>query len=365
MARPIKPRNKEMMKKVTLSYIMSDAKFKYTLTEHRIRFAILDNLKALSGIPNNLEIRNNKFRMHKPQNIHAWEVELPMGDILKYMGSEDTPSKNYMHIEEAAESIQKKIFKVKNTETGDFWAAPLIMNVYIAPGSGIMRFLVADWVMVALLDYKEGFREFEFECMMKLKSPYSMRFYELVVNQNTKEPIPMSVGRFREWMGIENGQYTRTYDLKKWVIEASKKELDKKCPWSFDFQEIKENPKCKTSKVLRYLITPRHIIENEDQESYKLHLQSKVTARLQLSKEAYDYLRYNLDFTIEEINRNKQTFITAEEKIPQFVDFLASLVGPSRLAENPKGYIIGACKKKATETISNLVAEIVTKKSIK
>ena len=33
------------MKKVTLSYIISNAKFKYNLTEHRIRFALLDNLK--------------------------------------------------------------------------------------------------------------------------------------------------------------------------------------------------------------------------------------------------------------------------------------------------------------------------------
>lgn len=109
-----------LFKKLTLSYIISNAKFKYTLTEHRIRFAILDNLKALSGVPNNLEIRNHKFRMHKPQNIHAWEVELPMSDILKYMGSENTPKKNYQLIEDAAESIQKKIFKVKNTETGEF-----------------------------------------------------------------------------------------------------------------------------------------------------------------------------------------------------------------------------------------------------
>ena len=349
MARPLQPKNKEMLKKVTLSYIISNAKFKYTLTEHRIRFAILDNLKALSGVPNNLEIRNHKFRMHKPQNIHAWEVELPMSDILKYMGSENTPKKNYQLIEDAAESIQKKIFKVKNTETGEFWAAPLIMNVYIAPNSGMMRFLVADWVMVALLDYKEGFREFEFEKMMQLKSPYAMRLYELVANQDTEEVIPMNVDTFREWMGIEDGDYKRSYDLKRWVLEASKKELDKKSPWSFDFTEVKENPRNKRSKVIRYLITPRHIIENENQTLYKQSLQSKITARLQLSPQAYEYLRYNLFFDVDEINKNKKTFIEAEEKIPDFIGFLSSLASPSRLADKPKAYIVGACRRKAKE----------------
>lgn len=258
------------------------------------------------------------------------------------------PKKNYQLIEDAAESIQKKIFKVKNTETGEFWAAPLIMNVYIAPKSGMMRFLVADWVMVALLDYKEGFREFELEKMMKLKSPYAMRFYELVANQDTTKTIPINLDTFREWMGIEDGLYSRSYDLRKRVLEPSKKELDANCPWSFDFTEIKENPGNKRSKVIRYIIIPRHIIENENKTLYKQSLQSKITARLQLSPQAYEYLRYNLDFEVDEINK-KKNFIEAEEKIPDFVGFLASLAGPSRLADKPKAYIVGACRRKAKE----------------
>lgn len=349
MARPIKPEQSELVKKTVFSYIVSSAKFKYNLTENRIKFALLDNLKALSGIPNNLDIRNHKFRMHKPQDSRVWEVEMPMSDILKYMGSEDTPKKNQAVIKKAAKSMQTKIIEVENTATGDYWGAALIMNVYISRGSGIMKFIVADWVMTALLDYTHGFREFELETMMKLNSPYAMRLYELVANQNTEESIPMNIETFRQWMGIKDGQYSRSYDLRKWVLEPSKKELDANCPWSFEFTEVKENPSNKRSKVIRYLITPRHIIENENQTLYKQSLQSKVTARLQLSSQAYEYLRYNLGFEVDEINKNKKTFIEAEEKIPDFVGFLASLAGPSRLAEKPKAYIVGACRKKAAE----------------
>ena len=100
---------------------------------------------------------------------------------------------------------------------------------------------------------------------------------------------------------------------------------------------------------MKYLITPRHIIENENQTLYKQSLQSKITARLQLSPQAYDYLRYNLGFEVDEINKNKKTFLEAEEKIPDFVGFLSSLAGPSRLADKPKAYIVGACRKKAAE----------------
>ena len=45
----------------------------------------------------------------------------------------------------------------------------------------------------------------------------------------------------------------------------------------------------------------------------------------------------------------EKTFIEAEEKIPDFVGFLASLAGPSKLADKPKAYIVGACRRKAKE----------------
>ncbi len=159
----------------------------------------------------------------------------------------------------------------------------------------------------------------------------------------------MKVETLREWMGIKEGEYLRSWDFKRRIIDPSKKELDANCPWSFDFVEVKENPDNKRSKVVKYLITPRHIIENENQTLYKQSLQSKITARLQLSPQAYDYLRYNLGFEVDEINKNKKNFIEAEEKIPDFVAFLASLAGPSRLADKPKAYIVGACRKKAAE----------------
>jgi plasmid replication initiation protein len=103
---------------------------------------------------------------------------------------------------------------------------------------GIMKFIVADWVMTALLDYTHGFREFELETMMKLNSPYAMRFYELVANQDTGTPINMKVETLREWMGIKEGEYLRSWDFKRRIIDPSKKELDANCPWSFVLVEL-------------------------------------------------------------------------------------------------------------------------------
>jgi hypothetical protein len=59
-------------------------------------------------------------------------------------------------------------------------------------------------------------------------------------------------------------------------------------------------------------------------------LQAKVTARYQIDSHVYEYLRYSCGFTSEEINRNKETFITAQEKITDLIGELALLNGTRR-----------------------------------
>ena len=60
----------------------------------------------------------------------------------------------------------------------------------------------------------------------------------------------------------------------------------------------------------------------------------------------YDYLRFSYNFDSKEINRNKKTLIEGQNRIPDFIGFLAELKNGARMAENPKGYVIGAIKKK-------------------
>ena len=83
-----------------------------------------------------------------------------------------------------------------------------------------------------------------------------------------------------------------------------------------------------------------------DEELEGKELQAKVTARYQIDSHVYEYLRYSCGFTSEEINRNKETFITAQEKDNRPYRRTGSLNGKSREKNNPKGWIINALKGK-------------------
>ena len=75
-------------------------------------------------------------------------------------------------------------------------------------------------------------------------------------------------------------------------------------------------------------------------------MQAKVTARYQIDSHVYEDLRYSCGFTAEEINRNKETFITAQEKLTDLIGKLALLNGKPRGKNKPKEWIINALKGK-------------------
>ncbi|MDC2649431.1 replication initiation protein, partial [Bacteroides ovatus] len=102
----------------------------------------------------------------------------------------------------------------------------------------------------------------------------------------------------------------------------------------------------KRSKVTGFRFYPVYQPQFRDEELEGKELQAKVTARYQIDSHVYEYLRYSCGFTSEEINRNKETFITAQEKITDLIGELALLNGKSREKNNPKGWIINALKGK-------------------
>lgn len=114
--------------------------------------------------------------------------------------------------------------------------------------------------------------------------------------------------------------------------------------------KVRENPNNKRSKVTGFRFYPVYQPQFRDEKLDVKELQAKVTARHQIDSHVYEYLCYSCYFTSEEINRNTETFITAQEKTADLIGELAILNGKSREKNNPKGWIINALKAKAKES---------------
>lgn len=320
--------NKELIQ----SYIFTAAKYDFTAYEKRIMYRLVECAqKEIEGI----KIKDN---MHKIKPVQLGrEITLPTASILR-----NEKDENYTIAKKAFLSLCEKVVIY---EDADYWTATqIIAKPKISKKEGTVTFLVFDEIWNCILDFTKGYRKYELAIAMKFKSVYAMRFYELMSGQ--KKPLFVLLegpDGLRERFCLQ-GKYERVNDFKRYVIDVAKKELDEHSPYSFVAKEEKEG-----RKVIGWTLFPVFYENREDSALQEQARMAKVTARLQLGNNVYDYLKFSFDFKSNEINKNKKILIEGQNRIPDFVGFLGELKKGARLAENPKGYVIGAIKIKLKE----------------
>lgn len=311
------------------SYIFTTAKYDFNAYEKRIMYRLVELAQdEIKGIM----IRDN---MHKIEpTLFGREITMPVADILR-----NEKDQNYTIAKKAFRSLAQKGVEYEDDK---FWQyTAIISNPKIDKIKGSVVFTVLDDIWRCLLDFTKGYRKYELITAMQFKSVYSMRMYELMSGQ--KRPLEFTFEDLKQRFGVKD-KYKLVGHFKTRVLDIAKKELDECSPYSFNYIEIKEG-----RKVVAFKFFPTFHPDKQDPDLYEREKRSKLTARAQISREALDYLRYSFEFKAAEINKNKKTIIEGEQKIPDFIGFLSSLVGPSRTAKNRIGYVINAIKKKTAE----------------
>ena len=170
-----KIKNKEIIQ----SYILTTAKYDFSVYEKRILYRIVElNQKFIEGIS-----LNEKYKIDITQLGNA-EYTMPISHFLK---QEDT--NNHKEVKKAFLSLKKKEILY---EDDNIWAS---LNIIALPKfikySEVVTFTIDSLIFNALLDFSKGFRKFELTIAMNFESTYSMRFYELFSNKKT--PINYSI----------------------------------------------------------------------------------------------------------------------------------------------------------------------------
>ncbi len=327
MARTIK-KNKQVFQ----SYVLTAAKYDFTAYEKRIMFRLIEMAqKEIDGI----KLKDN-LRKITPVYLGV-EVVMPVSDILK-----DEKDENYNIAKNAFKRLADKHIEYEDDEIWQY--TPIITDPKITKRNGLVRFYVVHDIWKCILNFTKGFKKYELVTAMKFKSVYAMRFYELMSGQNTPLYVPLEgPDGLRERFCLQ-GKYERVNDFRRKVLDAAKQELDESSPYSFVAKEEKEG-----RKVIGWTLYPIFFENREDPVLQEQTQMAKVTARLQLENSVYDYLKFSFNFKSEEINKNKKTLIEGQNRIPNFMGFLGELKKGARLAESPKGYVIGAIKRKLKE----------------
>ena len=311
-------------KEVIQSYILTTAKYEYSVYEKRILYKIVEMLQdMIKG-----KKLNQKYNLQKTL-FNDWHVTMPISGFLK-----DEGDKNYAQAKAALKSLQAKLIEYEDER---IWQSiSIISNPEINKYGETVTFRLHERIVGALMDFSKGFSKYELITAMRFESTYSMRFYELLSGQ--KKPITYSVLNLKIMFKIEN-KYERVNDFFRKVIDVAKKEMDAKSPYSFDYKPIKKG-RAITSIMFYPIAKP----ENNDAELAEKKAKKQVSLYWDLDKITIQYLKENYLFTDTEIKNNLTVFKDAQNEI-DFMYFLSENRIKAEKKGNPKGWIINAIKK--------------------
>lgn len=311
-------------KDVLQSYILTTAKYDFSVYEKRILYRIVELLqKHTEG-----KKLNEKYNI----NLDLYGdtiIRMPTNAFLK-----EDDSTNYKEVKKAFLSLRNKVVEYEDER---IWKPiGIIESPTLEKYNSVVEFRLDKKIYDVFLDFSKGYKKYELKTAMQFESIYAMRFYELLSGQ--KEPITYTIERLKEIFAI-TGKYQKVNHFKERIIDTAKKELDKCSPYTFDYKFNKQGRSF-------YSITffPKHQPQFRDEELEKHDLQKQISLSWDLPKNVVDYLKHNFEFTTDGIKNNLELFKQAHEEI-DIISFLASLKGKIRASNNPQGYIIGSLKK--------------------
>lgn len=143
---------------------------------------------------------------------------------------EMTKDKNfYNYISEVAFKLEtKKIYVEKLNKKGNKYRTSigLIMKPTIVENSKEISLYIDKDLIPYILDLKREFTRYQIENILRLKSSYSVRLYELLKQYESIGQREVDIKDLREYLGIGEEEYTRFYDFERRILIQAQREIN-------------------------------------------------------------------------------------------------------------------------------------------
>lgn len=313
-------------KDIIQSYIVTTAKYDFSLYEKRIIYRLIEALQHFikgQKLDKKLAVEKDLFG--------DYLITMPIALFL----ASDTDN-NYKEIKKALISLESKSFQYEDDKEWEL--IRIIQSPKIVKYANDAVFRINPKIFDALLNFSKGYRKYELKTAMSFQSVYSMRFYELISGQ--KSPLSYTIDTLKIMLKVEN-KYKLNADFIKKTIEVAKTELDAKSPFSFTYTK-----NFKGKKIQSITFYPIYNPENRDMELEKKELQKKVSLTWDLDKMVVNYLKEVFLFSDEGIKNNIDLLKVAHKKLDLMYELSLLKVNAGKAKTSPQGLVISALRKK-------------------
>lgn len=167
------------------------------------------------------------------EEVFTQRVDIPIKNVL-------TPkSKDYEGVWNAAYDMMQKPIML-NYIDGRRVGATLFSVISMESTKGCISVYVNSIVWQLLVNVSRNYTKFDLEMARKLPTTAAMTLYEIVAYQIV--PLTFGIEFLKNMLGMDN-EYPNNSHFIKYVIEASKKHIDKYSPKSYEYEVIKNGRK--------------------------------------------------------------------------------------------------------------------------
>ena len=191
--------------------------YKLTLNEQRLVLTAIAKVPFDEKIPDEVEITAQEFLALFP--------DIGESNVYKYM-------------DEAVDALANKWIIIENPiKTKKFrW---IDLKTTYHKGSARIGFAFSRHIIPYLEQLKEQFTRYRLGDIANLKSIYSIRLYEMLMQFQNTTIVVVDLDKFKERLGISE-KYLVFKDLRRWVIEPAISELNQKSHLTISFKSIRE-----------------------------------------------------------------------------------------------------------------------------
>jgi plasmid replication initiation protein len=278
----------------------------------------------------------------KKPNDNFYEISVL--DILNEFNLTNT---NYTQIKQICKSMNQMIdISLKEEKGFDLNTLFYSINTKI---QGYVSFEVNPRLKPYILfDKGVPYTSYYLENIVRLKSYYSIRIYELLKQFQGKDLggwYKIKIEDLRERLGITQLQYTRYNDFKRKVILQAQKELAEKTDIKFTFEEIKKGRKIET--ILFHILPNKNILEQKPKEII-LNIENIEPNKIEYNKE--EYLNNPLYKRLKEELQLDNNFIKTifaeykEDRIKRTIEYTLNKINAGQVKSSIGGFFRSALK---------------------
>jgi plasmid replication initiation protein len=199
---------------VTKSNMLIEANYKLGVVEQKIIICLASNIQ--------------------PTDSDFKTYTLPIKEFNKLLGLKGTPK--YSELRQTTKELMQKVFEVRiNKKVIQVaWLSYVAYN----ESEGTIDIRFDPFLRPYLLELKKNFTSYKLENVVKLKSTYAIRIYELLKQYEKLKERTFLLTDLRKKLGVDD-IYPAYGNFKQRVLTPAQKELKKKTDISFEIEEVK------------------------------------------------------------------------------------------------------------------------------